>query len=426
MPGFHTIRRYWPFAVAAALTLVTSPALGVDAFQRAALLRDAGRRIFSDTALSLSGKQSCASCHAPDRRYNPPDAKDIQPGGKLLTEFSFRAPLTLTYLNRIPPYSNHYHESDEEGDESVDNGPTGGLTWDGRVDGGGNQAQLPLLALNEMANTKTGVAAAVRHAPYAATLREALGDNALDSDEQAFAAAVRALGAFEEDYDEFNPYTSKYDAYLTGRATLSAQEMRGLQLFNDEKKGNCAQCHISKRALDGGAPALSDYGLIALGVPRNPTISANKDPAFFDLGACGPLRTDKTNDAEFCGLFRTPTLRNVALRKSFFHNGKFHDLHDVVDFYVTRDIAPQRWYSKGANGQINVYDDLPKQYQANLNRDPPFANQHPGAKPALSKQEIDDVVAFMRTLTDGFLASNPYRAERQERTAKARAAVGAR
>ena len=78
---------------------------------------------------------------------------------------------------------------------------------------------------------------------------------------------------------------------------MTAQEKRGLALFNDENKGNCAQCHISKRALDGGAPAFSDYGLIALGVPRNPNIADNKDPKFFDLGACGPLRTDKSNDA---------------------------------------------------------------------------------------------------------------------------------
>ena len=381
-------------------------------FKRASLLREAGRAIFSDTSLSRSGKQSCASCHAPDRRYNPPDARDIEPGGKGMDAFSFRAPPTLTYLNRIPPYNNHYRESDEEGDESVDNGPTGGLTWDGRVDGGANQAALPLLADNEMAGTKANIAAAVRGAAYAKQLRDALGADALDTDDGAFRATVRALGAFEEDYAEFNPYTSKYDAYLTGHATLTAQEKRGLDLFNDERKGNCAQCHISKRALDGGAPAFSDYGLIALGVPRNPNIADNHDPKFFDLGACGPLRKDKAADPTFCGLFRTPTLRNVALRRTFFHNGKFHNLHDVVDFYVTREITPARWYGKG-----RIYDDLPKQYQVNLNRDPPFEDQHPGAKPRLDKREIDDVVAFLNTLSDGYVKTNPYRDERAQKQA---------
>jgi len=382
------------------------------AFQRAALLREAGKQIFSDRSYSASGRQSCASCHDPRLRYNPPNARDVQPGGGDMHQLGFRAPPTLTYLNRVPPYSNHYYDSDEEGDESVDNGPTGGLTWDGRVNGGENQARIPLLEPFEMANTVGGVARAIRAADYAHLLRDALGAKALDTDDAAFAAVVRALGAFEQDYAEFNPYTSKYDAYLTGRAKLSAAEARGLELFNDPDKGNCAQCHLSQRTADGSAPAFSDYGLIALAVPRNAAIARNRDPEFHDLGACGPERKDKTGDAKFCGLFRTPTLRNVALRKTFFHNGKFHDLRDVVDFYVTRDIAPERWYPKNADDSVRLYDDLPAPYRANINRDPPFEGQKPGAKPRLDTREIDDVVAFMKTLDDGYLSENPYRAER--------------
>jgi cytochrome c peroxidase len=396
------------------------------AFHRASLLRNAGRRIFSDPAYSASGGQSCASCHDPKLRYNPPNARDVQRGGADMSERGFRAPPTLTYLNRVPPYSNHYHDSDEEGDESVDNGPTGGLTWDGRVNGGENQARIPLLASFEMANTVAGVARAVRKADYAPTLREALGEHALDDDDAAFAAVVRALGAFEQDYDEFSPYTSKYDAYLTGNASLSKAERRGLELFENPAKGNCAQCHPSQRTADGGAPAFSDYGLIALGVPRNPAIERNREPAFHDLGACGPERTDKKTDASFCGLFRTPTLRNVALRRTFFHNGRFHDLREVVEFYVTRDITPARWYAKSADGHVSPYDDLPVQYDANINRDSPFEGQKPGVKPRLDAHEIDDVVAFMKTLTDGFVASNPYRAERAKATAQSARAVAHR
>ena len=383
-----------------------------EAYQRTALLRTAGKRIFSDPAFSGSGKQSCASCHSPALRYNPPNALDVQPGGFSLHAQGLRAPPTLTYLNRIPPYNNHYHDSEEERDDSVDNGPTGGLTWDGRIDGGAQQAEIPLTDANEMANTRAGVAAAVRKASYAHLLRAALGDQVLADDDGAFKAVVRALGAFEENYTEFSPYTSKYDAFLTGRAQLSAQEKRGLALFNDAKKGNCAQCHISKRGFDGTPPALSDYGLIALGVPRNPNIPRNREANFFDLGACGPLRRDKANDPAFCGLFRTPTLRNVALRRTFFHNGKFHNLRDVVAFYVTRDITPERWYTKDAHGKVIAYDDLPVRYHGNINRDPPFADQRPDATPRLNDAEIDDVVAFMKTLTDGYLKDNPYRAER--------------
>ncbi len=83
-----------------------------------------------------------------------------------------------------------------------------------------------------------------------------------------------------------------------------------------------------------------------------------------------------------------------------------------MDFYVTRDITPQRWYAKDALGHAVAYDDLPAQYHDNINRDPPFADQKPGAAPHLTSKEIDDVVAFMQTLTDGYLKDNPYRAER--------------
>jgi cytochrome c peroxidase len=400
---------------AAAAPTVTEDASYRAAYQRTALLREAGRRIFSDPAFSGSGKQSCASCHSPALRYNPPNALDIQPGGADLRRRGLRAPPTLTYLNRVPPYDNHFHDSEDEADDSVDNGPTGGLTWDGRVDTGAQQAEIPLTSADEMANTRAGVATAIRAANYAHLLREALGDEVLVDEVGAFAAVARALGSFEEDYAQFSPYTSKYDAFLTGNAKLSAQEMRGLTLFNDEKKANCAQCHISKRGRDGTPPALSDYGLIALAVPRNLKIPRNRDPTFFDLGACGPLRADKANDAAYCGLFRTPTLRNVALRHSFFHNGKFHDLAEVVAFYVTRDITPARWYAKDARGRVLAYDDLPAKYQANINRESPFEDQHPGSLPRLSVSEIDDVVAFMKTLSDGYLKENPYRIERQDR-----------
>lgn len=380
--------------------------------ERTALLREAGRAIFSDPAFSASGRQSCASCHDPARRYNPPNALDVQLGGPALRDPGLRAPPTLTYLDRVPPYDNHHFDSEDEADNSIDNGPTGGLTWDGRVDTGAQQAAIPLTSKFEMANSAAGVAAAARKAAYASTLRAALGNDALDEDAHAFAAVARALAAFEDDDAEFSPYTSKYDAFLTGHTQLSAQEKRGLALFNDEKKGNCAQCHRSQRGLDGTPPALSDYGLIALAVPRNANLARNHDPAFFDLGACGPERKDKAGQTEYCGLFRTPTLRNVALRSTFFHNGKFHDLREVVEFYVTRDITPERWYAKDAHGKTLAYDDLPARYHANINRDAPFADQKPGATPRLNAQEIDDVVAFMKTLTDGYLKTNPYRERR--------------
>jgi cytochrome c peroxidase len=135
--------------------------------------------------------------------------------------------------------------------------------------------------------------------------------------------------------------------------------------------------------------------MIALGVPRNPAIPANADPAYFDLGLCGPVRTDLRDHPDYCGRFKTPSLRNVAVRTSFFHNGLVHDLRQAVAFYVERDSAPEKWYPHGK------FDDLPERYWENINTDPPF-----GPRPALTEAEIDDVVAFLGTLTDGFGGSS--------------------
>lgn len=75
-------------------------------------------------------------------------------------------------------------------------------------------------------------------------------------------------------------------------------------------------------------------------MPRNPEIPANRDPKYFDLGLCGPYRSDLAKETGFCGMFKSPTLRNVATRSVFFHNGRFHKLEDVLRFYVERDTKP--------------------------------------------------------------------------------------
>lgn len=367
-----------------------------EAFRRARLLTEIGRQVFRDPALSASGRLSCASCHDPARAFGPPDARAVQLGGLDMRQPGLRAVPSLMYLQAAPPFTEHYFDSPDDGDESIDNGPTGGLTWDGRVDRGADQARIPLLSPFEMANAGPAqVAAKARAAPYAPALREAFGADLFDHPDRAFAAVAKALEVYEQDAAEFYPYSSKYDAFLAGKATLTAAEARGLALFDDPAKGNCAQCHISARGADGTPPQFTDYGFIALGVPRNPAIPANADPAWFDLGLCGPLRTDFKDRAEYCGLFMTPTLRNVATRHVFFHNGLYHDLRDVLHFYAERDTNPGWFYHE------RPYDDLPTRYQHNLNTDPPF-----GDRKALSDPEIEDIIAFLGTLTDGYRAAS--------------------
>ncbi|MBB3212261.1 cytochrome c peroxidase [Herbaspirillum sp. Sphag1AN] len=364
-----------------------------------------GRNLFFDPALSASGKQSCASCHSPEFAYGPPNRLATQFGGADLKRPGTRAAPSLRYLQTVPPFSEHFH--DDDNDDSIDAGPTGGLTWDGRADSTHDQARIPLLSAHEMGNPdEASVAAKLRRAPYANQLRAVFGATVLDHDASAFKAALMALEVFQESPADFYPYSSKYDAYLRKQVALSPQEKRGLMLFNAPDKGNCASCHISEIAPNGAFPQFTDYGLIALGVPRNKDIVANANPLYHDFGLCGPDRHDFIDRPEYCGLFKTPTLRNVALRQSFFHNGVMHNLKDVLHFYVERDSAPHKWYPHNRNGSIRKFDDLLPQYTVNVNMDPPFGG-HPGDKTALNDAEIEDVIAFLKTLTDGYQPDQP-------------------
>ncbi len=369
---------------------------------RAAALETLGRKLFADPSLSASGQMACITCHDPAHAFGPPNALAVQLGGKDMRQPGLRAVPSLKYLQVTPQFTEHFFESDDEGDESVDNGPTGGLTWDGRVDRRRDQARVPLLSPFEMANGSVGEAAGkLRKAAYADDIRKIFGNDIFSDDDKAVTAAAEAMEVFQQDYREFYPYSSKYDAYLAGRATLTPQEARGLALFDDPAKGNCGNCHRSQRGNDGTPPQFTDYGLIAIGVPRNPDIPANADPKFFDLGVCGPLRTDLANRSEYCGLFHTPSLRNVALRNTFFHNGAVHTLRRAIEFYVERDNAPEKWYPRASDGHVVKFDDLPAQYQNNVNKELPFGGK-PGDPPVLSATEIDDMIAFLETLTDGY------------------------
>lgn len=362
-------------------------------------LADLGKALFFETALSASGKMACASCHSPAHAYGPANALPVQLGGAQMQTQGVRAVPSLTYRQHTPPFNEHY--SDNDGNDSEDQGPTGGNTWDGRVSSVHEQAQLPLLSPMEMANADpASVVHRLQQSPSAARMREAFGPHVLDNTEKAWNGLLWALEVFQQSPEDFYPYSSKYDAFLRGQVQLSPQELRGLKAFNDPQKGNCASCHIS--AIRRGAfPDFTDFGHIALGVPRNPHIAANANKEWNDMGLCGPIRTDLTDHKEYCGRFKTPSLRNVAQRQSFFHNGVYHSLEQAVAFYVLRDTQPGKIYPRNAKGQVQKFDDLPQDRQTGINDEAPFGGE-PGDKPALSTAEIRDVVAFLRTLNDGY------------------------
>jgi cytochrome c peroxidase len=351
-----------------------------------------GRSIFFDPSLSVSGKLSCATCHDPTRAFAATDGLAVPFGGPLGATPGFRNAPSLKYLERNPGFF-----------FADDGTPTGGFNRDGRANDLAAQSERPLLAPHEMANGEHAeVVSKLSRATYAAQFQSVFGADIFRDTETAFARIQLAIAQFEKEEPGFHPYTSKYDAFVAGKASLTAQELRGLALFNDPTKGNCAACHPS--ATVNGQPAVfTDFTYDNLGVPRNDKIPANDDPDYYDLGLCGPSRTDLANRTDLCGAFKVPTLRNVAITAPYFHNGRFDSLKDVVRFYVRRDTHPEEFYPRAADGSIVKFDDLPPQYRNNVNQTEVPYNRKPGDAPALNDSEVDDLVAFLQTLTDGYI-----------------------
>ena len=394
----------WGAALAAILAIaqVATPAAPCGAGQPAgtALSPSAalGRRLFFDVSLSASGRQSCASCHDPAQAYGPPpDAELVIPGGVGLDQLGLRTVPSLRYLADTPRFARHAYV--ERGADREDIGPAGGFMRDGRVDRLEDQALVPLLDPVEMANADiVALARRLRRVVYAGDFARVFPGGASGDADLAREAAV-ALAAFEREDPSFHPYSSRFDAWLRGGAPLTPAERQGLRLFLDPNKGNCAACHTAVRGAGGALPVFTDYSHHALGVPRNRGVAANADPAFFDLGLCGPVRADLRTEREYCGYFRTPTLRNVARRHFFFHNGRFTSLTQALRFYVRRDTDPGNWYPRVDAGVVK-FDDLPPDLRGNVDTSDAPLNRDPADKPALSEREIRLVIAFLRTLDD--------------------------
>jgi cytochrome c peroxidase len=364
-------------------------------------LTSLGRALFFDRSLSASGQLACSSCHDPRNAFGPPNALAVQRGGRDGREFGVRAVPSLMYAQNTPPFTQHF--VDDDGDDSVDQGPAGGRTWDGRAQSAHEQAVLPLLSPLEMANVDArSVVTRLQHGTRAAQFRATFGAQVFASQDLAFKGLLLALETYQQSAAEFYPYTSKYDAWLRHETALSAEELRGLDIFNDPTKGNCARCHPSGMRR-GALPQFTDFGFAAIGVPRNRQIPANRDRAYYDLGLCGPQREDLRDRPEYCGMFRTPTLRNVAKRRVFFHNGAMHRLFDAVQFYAQRDLLPAKWYPPAGGGALRPYDDLPAPFVGNLDSQGPF-DRHAGDTPAMTDADVRSVVAFLQTLSDGYHA----------------------
>jgi cytochrome c peroxidase len=426
------------------------------------LAATAGKALFNDKTLSVSGRQSCATCHVAARAFTADPATDqglpVPLGGPNMDIPGFRNTPSLMYASLTPAFF-------------LDGGTaTGGFFRDGRSSSLDQQAQLPFITPFEMANQDAAeVISRLQNSPR--TLQAfiaAYGSQVLGNPQAALVDMGRAIAAYETEDSNFHPFTSKFDYWSQGKAQLTDQELEGLALFNNPGKGNCTACHPSQRQGYGEHPLFTDFTYDNIGVPRNWNIPANAvtpvspisgvalasylpagagnvpadaEYSYYDMGLCGPLQppgSDPHPRSSFftvttlCGLFKVPTLRNSAITAPYFHNGRFNTLHEVVEWYVTRDINnntgnnptpvpagpggnpyfPVGTFYTDADGTPDLYqyNDLPVEFDANVNiaevpyTPPTFAG---GQAPTLTAAQIDAVVAFLCTLTDGYDPTNP-------------------
>jgi len=347
-----------------------------------------GRLLFFDPTLSEPAGQSCASCHEPAVAFTDPDTTRPTSKGVHRDRFDKRNTPSAMYAAFSPDF--HFDKEEKH--------YVGGQFWDGRAATLEEQAKEPFLNPLEMANPdKRTVVEKVRRAAYAAQFEAGFGKDVLAAVERADDNIAAAIAAYQRT-DELAPFTSKHDAWLQGKAKLTAQELRGLRLFNDEKKGNCAACHPSQRRPGGGLPLFTDFTYDNLGVPRNPenpfyALDKTYNPVgakFVDKGLGGVVKKRGED-----GKFKVPTLRNIARTAPYMHNGYFKTLRGVVAFYNDRDVRP---VCKGAATESEALKRgcwPGPEVKRNVNRDEL-------GRLNLTEQEVDDITAFMETLNDGY------------------------
>lgn len=396
--------KIWTRAVACAMTLVCLGA-GARADDAKPLtdLQALGKRIFEDTNLSEPRGLSCESCHDQRHAFQGDNGSTIAAValGSRAGHFGTRKVPTLMYKTYSPAFG--FYKDVDDGKDVLE--AKGGQFWDGRASDLTSQLRMPLTNADEMNNSSLdAVVEKIAAGDYADLARRTLGDKLFDEPAAAMDKLAGALVAFEES-ERFAPFSSKFDDWLRGKVQLSALERRGYRVFVDPKRGNCLACHVGKA--DSREPddwLFTDFTYDAFGLPRNPAIPANSDPTYFDLGLCArpgleaflPKGVAKET---LCGAFKVPTLRNVAVNKTFFHNGVFTSLRDAVAIYATRDTDPAHWYAHAGAG-VAKYNDLPQAYRANINvKEVPY-DRRIGQKPRLDNGDIDALVAFLKTLSD--------------------------
>jgi cytochrome c peroxidase len=328
--------------------------------------QELGRRLFFDARLSEPQGISCASCHAPSTAFADPGNAVVSRGSRQDVIGSRNTP-SISYAMYTPAL--HYN--------AIDSTHVGGLFWDGRANSLHEQAREPLFDAREMNNEAVhDLVLKVKGAGYYDELVSLYGP--LDGDDGLLHHLLDAIAAFERSA-EVNPFSSKFDAYLRGEVSLDPLEAEGMALFKDTARAQCASCHTMEPDPVHGRVLFTDHTYDNIGVPRRPNgVDPDASTTVGELADVGLEAT--TGMAGARGQFRVPTLRNVAVTAPYFHNGSFSTLEEVVHFYNARDVDP----TIGApEVPFNVNGDELGDLK-------------------LTEAEEEAIVAFLRTLTDGY------------------------
>ncbi len=340
-----------------------------------------GKLIFEDENLSSPAGQSCASCHQSDNFFADP-GKVVSAGANAQLFGNRNAP-SISYVKFNPELFWNKEESLW----------MGGFFHDGRAKTLQEQAGGPFLNPLEMGNkTMAEVVAKVKAADYKLLFEQRYGTQIWQDSDAAFNAITAAIVAYEEG-PEFATFSSKYDYYLQGKVQLSAQEKFGLELFEAEDKGNCAACHPSQVTVENPQPLFTDYSYDNLGQPANRNLAFyNMDElfnpqglAYVDLGLANNPHINNAHEEK--GKFKVATLRNIAQTAPYLHNGLFDSLKEVVEFYNQRDVEIKKPLTEQRWAQAEVQDNVNDEELGDLK---------------LTAEEVDALVAFMETLTDGY------------------------
>ncbi len=288
-----------------------------------------GKKLFFETLLSGDNSQSCASCHLPEKAFSEN------------TQFSEGITGEMGHRNAMPLFNLAWNYDEK-------------FFWDGREFSLEHQALAPVENPIEMnASWESVVAELQAHSEYPEMFQQAFDKTVITPE-----LVTKALAQFERTLISGN---AKFDQYLRGETTLTAQETEGFNVFMDETKGDCFHCHGSNNN-----PLWTDNDFHNNGL----------DATFTDLGL-GAVTGDPADN----GKFKTPSLRNLAFTAPYMHDGRFNTLNQVIHFY-----------SEGLQNSPTIDPLMKKVSQGGVQ---------------LSPQEKMALKAFLLTLSDTTFINNP-------------------